>query len=78
MSCFSTEGTARDVFTPQPTGTSYPRLTSLLEIADGYAPGEYVPQKYKLLVGFSLVSAATMKTQYSQYIDTLAVGSAIR
>ncbi|MEI6578800.1 MAG: GLUG motif-containing protein [Eubacteriales bacterium] len=75
MTCFSTGGTASTVFTKQTAETAYPQLTHILALDDAYGTGVYVPQKYKLLIGYSAVSAATFNTRYSQYVNTLSTGT---
>jgi len=75
MSCFSAGGTAGTVFTKQLDGSAYPQLTDILALDDSYPTGAYIPEKYQLLLGYSALSAATVNTKYSQYIDTLAISS---
>lgn len=76
MTCFSTTGTASNVFTESSTESAYPQLTAILALDNGYATGAYIPQKFELLIGYSILSSAAIKTKYSQYIDTLALSTA--
>ncbi|HZK39866.1 MAG TPA: GLUG motif-containing protein, partial [Clostridia bacterium] len=76
MTCFSTTGTASNVFTESSTKSAYPQLTAILALDNGYATGAYIPQKFELLIGYSILSSAAIKTKYSQYIDTLALSTA--
>jgi len=75
MGCFDTGGSASSLFTAS-TGGCYPQLTAILALDDAYAVGEYVPLKVLMLIAYSAIGSATVNTQYAQYVDTLAVGSA--
>ena len=75
MSCFDSEGTAVDVFELSSTGMAYPQLKAILALDDAYGTGMYLPQKYALLIGYSVLSSAAINTKYSQYIDTLPLGT---
>lgn len=73
MSCFDPLGTADEAFTN--TGTAYPQLAAIRALDDGYG-AIYIPQKYALLIGYSVMSSAAVNTKYSQYIDTLPLNTA--
>lgn len=72
-------GSLGSSFTKQALETAYPQLSALLDYsAYMSAHPEYegfVPDKIVYIQGWSKLLSATLNTQYSQYVDTLALGS---
>lgn len=67
---------AQAVYVKSLSETAYPQLKAITELDSGYGEDEYIPQKFQLLIGCSAIASATIDTQYSQYVDTLALNTA--